>query len=1174
MRILADIRPLQDPSYAGRGIGSHAAFLLRWLHGRPIADGGIVGLIDPRLGPLSTAHAALCDEIRPAFVCDRIDEPSLFLSLSPLTHDVLLPARLFDRPHILPIAAVYDFIPLEFPDRYLAGSDPLFSYAASFKWLEAYHAFLPISEHCGTEVVRRLGITPDRVSVTGVALRDAFTRLLEGGASAPVRPAGAADETILFIGGGDPRKNLETVVAAHAAVVAAGRANLQLVVGGGYPPDWQARVRQESHHRCGSAADIHFLGHISDEELAAWHAHAQATVTASFAEGFSMPVIESIASGGVAVVSDIPVHRELVACPEAIFAPADARELATKLEAILGSAALRSQLRDRQRPAAERFTPEAVGKRFEEALARHMDSFHAARQRAPRRGRPAIALVTPYPPDRSGVADYSKQCVASLAGFVDVDVYTDAAEPAADPAVRAFFPISAAAWLRPDYDAVVAVVGNSHYHTKILDLHRRFGGPCIVHDNRLAELTAWWKGDEYVRQLAERSLGRAVSANEVRSWLENPGLLPTLFYDEMLENAEPLFVHSLGIQSHARRLYGVDAVHLPFCVYRDFRVEDMSADAKQAARDALGIPPGHLVVITLGIVDAVKSPATCVEAIARLAEQGPVAHLYFVGECGPAVRDSLLSLANSRGIADRLHFSDDWISEHDYRRFIVAADAGIQLRAHFYGGISGALTDCVAAGLPTVANEDLAAAIGAPAYVERVADRPSVSHVANALAVSLERGRERQAHEAERLAFAREHSFDAYARGLLTRVLGPAGQWASAAQPPAAVPATPRAIRRMLVDATYTSRSPSASGVHRVVTRTWQEIERLASQQGFEAVQVVAREGRIVVAGTNEPLEVDDHDVLLLPDAYWACSEVWPAVERARAAGAATVAVVYDLIPMQHPEIYGPEGAAMFRRYLSAIIAHSDIVVTISESVARDLAAVMPSFRFPRRPPPIVPWRLGCDLPATHGAVRQDVCRLFEGRIPESPYLTVGAIEPRKNHGFILDAFQQLWEDPATAHVRLAIAGRPGFKSETTLRRIKSDPRYGTQLFLLSDLSDAEIAHAYQHARAVVFASIAEGFGLPIVEALRHGQNVIASDLPIHREVGGDACDFFALAAPDRLAEVIADHERRHHARAVTPRQGPEPTTWEDATSRLLVAIGETLGCRPLTAASIRRTAA
>jgi alpha-1,2-rhamnosyltransferase len=206
--------------------------------------------------------------------------------------------------------------------------------------------------------------------------------------------------------------------------------------------------------------------------------------------------------------------------------------------------------------------------------------------------------------------------------------------------------------------------------------------------------------------------------------------------------------------------------------------------------------------------------------------------------------------------------------------------------------------------------------------------------------------------------------------------------------------------------------------------------------------------------------------------------------------------------------------------------------------------------------------------------VRQDVCRLFEGRIPESPYLTVGAIEPRKNHGFILDAFQQLWEDPATAHVRLAIAGRPGFKSETTLRRIKSDPRYGTQLFLLSDLSDAEIAHAYQHARAVVFASIAEGFGLPIVEALRHGQNVIASDLPIHREVGGDACDFFALAAPDRLAEVIADHERRHHARAVTPRQGPEPTTWEDATSRLLVAIGETLGCRPLTAASIRRTAA
>jgi alpha-1,2-rhamnosyltransferase len=279
---------------------------------------------------------------------------------------------------------------------------------------------------------------------------------------------------------------------------------------------------------------------------------------------------------------------------------------------------------------------------------------------------------------------------------------------------------------------------------------------------------------------------------------------------------------------------------------------------------------------------------------------------------------------------------------------------------------------------------------------------------------------------------------------------------------------------------------------------------------------------------------------------------------------------------MQHPEIYGADGAAMFRRYLAAVVAHADLIVTISETVARDLAAETSALRFPRRAPEIVPWRLGCDLPDAGGVVRPDVRALFDGRQPDSPFLVVGAIEPRKNHGFVLDAFERLWEHPVTSHVRLAIAGRPGFKSGPTLKRIKSDPRYGSHLFLLSDLDDTEIDHAYRHARAVVFASIAEGFGLPIVEALRHGQTVIASDLPIHREVGGEACDYFDVAAPGRLADAIVKHEELHRSVAAAHRFGPEPATWATAAARLIDAIGTRLAAKsPRTLEQAReRTAA
>ena len=67
---------------------------------------------------------------------------------------------------------------------------------------------------------------------------------------------------------------------------------------------------------------------------------------------------------------------------------------------------------------------------------------------------------------------------------------------------------------------------------------------------------------------------------------------------------------------------------------------------------------------------------------------------------------------------------DHWLSDLEYRDYLLAAYMGIQLRNHFFGGLSGALLDCVAAGLPTVANKDLAEAVEAPQYVVRVPDSP------------------------------------------------------------------------------------------------------------------------------------------------------------------------------------------------------------------------------------------------------------------------------------------------------------------------------------------------------------------------------------------------------------------------------------------------------------------
>jgi alpha-1,2-rhamnosyltransferase len=69
--------------------------------------------------------------------------------------------------------------------------------------------------------------------------------------------------------------------------------------------------------------------------------------------------------------------------------------------------------------------------------------------------------------------------------------------------------------------------------------------------------------------------------------------------------------------------------------------------------------------------------------------------------------------------------------------------------------------------------------------------------------------------------------------------------------------------------------------------------------------------------------------------------------------------------------------------------------------------------------------------------------------------------------------------------------------------------------------------YCYEHAKALVSASFAEGFGLPLVEAACHSLPAFASDIPVHREVGGHHCRYFDLQSPASLAGLLGGVERR-----------------------------------------------
>jgi glycosyltransferase involved in cell wall biosynthesis len=130
-----------------------------------------------------------------------------------------------------------------------------------------------------------------------------------------------------------------------------------------------------------------------------------------------------------------------------------------------------------------------------------------------------------------------------------------------------------------------------------------------------------------------------------------------------------------------------------------------------------------------------------------------------------------LALAARIGLGGHVIFTADYVNDTTYRDFLLAADVAIQLRPHGFGGVSGALLDCIAAGLPTVANDDLASAMEAPAYVRRIPDQISPVLIAEAVADVIDGGGcQRSRWEGQRRLYTAEHSFRRYAERLVASI--------------------------------------------------------------------------------------------------------------------------------------------------------------------------------------------------------------------------------------------------------------------------------------------------------------------------------------------------------------------------------------------------------------------
>jgi glycosyltransferase involved in cell wall biosynthesis len=995
----------------------------------------------------------------------------------------------------------------------------------------------------------------------------------------------------------DFRRGIEQLLGAYGTIPRELRRVHRLIITPGVNPD-KAWLRQIADSFGVAEDEIRMVADATQDEIAAL---CQACKVLILLDSDPLPVQEALSAmtAGVPVLGpNLPQVSELLQNSAALFDAHSPQLLGQKVWQVLSDADLRENLSLAAVEQARRLSWKKAAQLSFEALEK-LGSSKPKKPNfrpVPAHKRRRMAYVSPLPPERSGIADYSAELLPELARHYEIDLITDLPE-IADPVLeRQFQRVSLKAFEQTacSYDRVLYHIGNSPFHVQIPSLLERFPGTVVLHDFFLSHLFNCLQAKDGI------SLWRNLYVSH-----GYPGLMAGAQKDAMaavwaypcnlavLARAAGIVVHSEHAKQLAQQWFGISTEN--WHVIPQLR-KIPRGTTRAHARKQLGIPPDTFLVCSFGFLSEAKlNDLLFWSWLGSSLSRQPNCLLVFVGGDGTG------KPYQAHGLPSGQVRATGYVSKDEYELYLAAADVGVQLRSELSRGETPrSVLDCMAHAVATIVSAHPALVDLPDDSVLRISENGRQEELIAALeklyrdsGYRSELGNRAQqyikatrspAMIAEDYVKAVEDSATNHPVSFTNRIVLDAAKLvppkttsgeelaaiASCIAENSDVVATPQ----LLVDVTILVMvGDYRTGIQRVTRGILAHL--LENPPAGWRVEPIFRRHRETYRyarsfvgkylGLNSfnpedaPVAVNRGDIFLGLDwdagiAIDERAERWLLHHRQR--GMRTVFTIYDLLPLQHPEWFKPDMPSVFHGWLSRICRLADALACISRSVADDLLQWLQAYSaLAPRPLDIGFFKLGSDIEsswASRGLTAEDE-QLLESLKGREVFLMVGTVEPRKGHNQALSAMEDLWA--SGEDVALVICGHQGWMVDTLARRLHTHAEAGHRLFWLEEASDEVLLHLYTRASALLMASEGEGFGLPLVEAARHSLPIIARDLAVFREIAGEHAFYFSGTDSRQLAAALRSWLELYR-RGGHPKPA-QPVTWRESAQELLQIVLE-----------------